>query len=86
MHTCFFVGSGTQDICSLPFNKYSFFLSFVSLLVYFALFFMNCINSLAAWPNLNPSWIAVELISSNWVDVASWATLLGLNGLLGCIA
>ena len=34
-----FVGPEAQFTCSLPFNKYSFFLSFVLMLEYYALFF-----------------------------------------------
>ena len=50
----FFFRLGTQDICSLFFNEYSFFISPLSpLLVLFALFCMNRIDSLAAWLELS---------------------------------
>ena len=54
-----FVGPEAQVTCSLPFNKYSFFLSFVFLLEYFALpfffFFFFFIDRMA------------------WTECLSWA-------------
>ena len=50
----FFVYLGTQDICSLFLNEYSFCISPLSpLLVLFALFCMNRIDFVAAWPELS---------------------------------
>ena len=50
----FFFGLGTQGICSLFLNEYSFFISpLLPLLVHFVLFCMNRIDFLAAWPELN---------------------------------
>ena len=40
VHLFLFVGPGAQDVCSPPFNKYSFFIVYV-LTGVFSLFFMN---------------------------------------------
>ena len=50
----FFVGLGTQDICSFFLNEYSFFISpLLPLLGFFALFYKYLFDFLAAWPELS---------------------------------
>ena len=67
----FFVGLGTQDICSLFLNEYSFFISPLSpLLEFFALFCMNWFDFLAAWPKLR------NCLLQNGAAEAPWAEYL----------
>ena len=59
-----FVGPGTQDICCLPLNKYSFFIVCVSTGAFRTILhelyqFSGCMAYLK-----RPSWITVELIFS----------------------
>ena len=86
MYNFFLLGLGPMTYVAFPLINIHFLSFYVSTGVFHSILhelyqFLGCMAYLG-----RPSWLAVELISSNWATEASWATLLGLNGLLGCMA